>query len=94
MELDDFYEWKQIDPLGDVFSPRTGHTAAHIDGKIYVFGGSDNENVLNDLHAFDVNTSRWSDIKGSGNQPSPRSGCKVCKKNSTLYFTFYLELID
>ena len=37
--LDSFYEWKLIKPSGTIFAPRTGHTVAHVNGKVYLFAG-------------------------------------------------------
>lgn len=30
LELDDIYEWKSVEPAGQIFTPRTGHTAAYL----------------------------------------------------------------
>ncbi|DAZ98425.1 TPA: hypothetical protein N0F65_000139 [Lagenidium giganteum] len=66
--------WDKINPLGDAYSPRTGHTVASNDGRIYVFGGTDRRRRQQDLFQFDIETSAWSQVQTQGMLPPRRSG--------------------
>jgi len=49
------WKWEEIYPIGDLPSGRTGHAAASGgdgEGKIFIFGGFDGNNNLNDVYAF------------------------------------------
>lgn len=50
---EEFYIFKRL------FTPRTGHSVVSIDEKLYLFCGSDNENILNDFYIFDTKTNYW-----------------------------------
>lgn len=66
--------WEKINPHGDTYSPRTGHTVASNDGRIYVFGGTDRRRRQQDLFAFDIGSSAWSQVQTQGILPPRRSG--------------------
>lgn len=48
--------------LGQVFTPRTGHECILADGMIYLFGGTDDEERLNDIFAYNIRTNSWDKI--------------------------------
>lgn len=54
-------DWEIIAPATDVEpSPRAGHSATVYNGKMYVFGGKDEDNEkLKDLWSFDFDTRVW-----------------------------------
>lgn len=68
--------------------PRSGHAAIFYPNKrqMYIFGGKDsNSQKLNDLWAFDMESSTWSQILPvDGRSPDPRSGHSAC------YFEGYI----
>ena len=65
--------------------PRTDHTAVMYNGSMYVFGGSDDENnKLNDLWQFALDTQRWTRIDAP-NSPLARSGHSAGVIGSKLY---------
>ncbi|TMW64004.1 hypothetical protein Poli38472_014709 [Pythium oligandrum] len=66
--------WEKLNPLGDAYSPRTGHTVACYDGRVYVFGGTDRRRRQQDLFQFDIATSSWSQVQTRGALPPRRSG--------------------
>jgi len=45
-------KWEQIDTLGQVYTPRTGHSVCVNNDTIYLFGGADLEQRTNELYAF------------------------------------------
>ena len=55
-------EWYKKLTQGSVFTPRTGHECILADGKIFLFGGTDDEERLNDLYAYDIRTNIWEKI--------------------------------
>lgn len=52
-------EWIKLKPLGTSFTPRTGHEVIYYKQKIYLFGGTDQEDRKNDLYSYDLYTNQW-----------------------------------
>ena len=52
-------------------STRWGHAAATLNEKLYILGGR-NEQDVNDLHEFDYNNMKWSQVELNGQMPRPR----------------------
>ena len=65
--------WMQPDRHGLAPSPRNGHTADMIEGKLYIFGGGDKAELLNELFVFDSHEHQWSQPPCTGIAPPPRS---------------------
>lgn len=66
-------EWKQIDPNGDMPSPRWAHSGA-FDAKArkwYLFGGGGGSAGFNDVHVFDAAGGRWKLLHTKGDAPPP-----------------------
>ena len=52
-------QWVKLLPEGASYTPRTGHECIfHID-KIYLFGGTDDDDRKNDLHCYDIYKNKW-----------------------------------
>jgi leucine-zipper-like transcriptional regulator 1 len=51
---------------------RSKHTTVNYNDAIYVFGGDNGKNMLNDLIRFDVKDKSWSRAFASGSPPAPR----------------------
>lgn len=58
-------QWSKASPLP---SPRGGHVAVVLDGRIHVFGGGNSQATLADHSEFDPGTNTWRDLA-----PLPRS---------------------
>jgi leucine-zipper-like transcriptional regulator 1 len=87
LDLDNFYEWRTCKPQGDVFTPRTGHAVVAVGSTGYLFGGADNQSILNDLYSFDLVEHKWARVQGqSGTPPSVRSGSKCTSRDQLIYF--------
>ena len=71
---------------GTIFTPRTGHAVSILNGIFYLFGGADNQQILNDLYCFDVMGKEWEEIHTKGTPPQPRSGSKTCVIEQKIYF--------
>ncbi|KAM6949152.1 kelch repeat-containing protein [Aplochiton taeniatus] len=65
--------WYQPIVTGDKPSPRSGHSACVMEGKIYVFGGWDTPVCFNDMHLLDLGLMEFSAVRTTGKVPSPRS---------------------
>lgn len=65
-------------------SERTGHCMNFIGDKLYVFAGSNNEKILNDLWRFDTMCEKWELVEYQG-EISARSGSKSCVFGDYLY---------
>lgn len=79
--------WFAFLPKTENYSARTGHTAALIDKKIYLFAGVDAGGaVSNDFSVFDLQLETWSKVKSEGKMPSARSGCKCIQDHHLIYF--------
>lgn len=54
--------WREVPTTGDLPTRRLTHSAVVYKACMYVFGGWDGQNFLNDLHVLDLNTFVWSRI--------------------------------
>lgn len=59
-------QWVKVHSNGQIFSPRTGHECIFADGNIYLFGGTDDEERLNDLYQYSIRKNRWDKIEPKG----------------------------
>jgi hypothetical protein len=50
--------WSALPVTGRTPAARSRHTAAAVDGKIYVFGGGDDNRVYNDLYILDIHAQK------------------------------------
>ncbi|XP_061525417.1 kelch repeat-containing protein isoform X2 [Phycodurus eques] len=65
--------WYRPVVVGDVPSPRSGHSACVMaEGRIYVFGGWDTPVCYNDMFVLDLGLMEFSAVQTSGRAPSPR----------------------
>jgi len=80
MERNDSYDVSRL------FTARTGHSVVALADKLYLFCGSDNENILNDMYVYDIHTKTWSPVVFKGNPPHPRSGCKGVPLSTDIFY--------
>lgn len=67
------HKWERISECADFVGPRRSkHTVVAYKEGIYVFGGDNGKNMLNDLVRFDVNDESWSRACTIGIPPAPR----------------------
>jgi N-acetylneuraminic acid mutarotase len=79
--------WRKIKAVDNVnFTPRTGHDCIIVKEKIYLFGGTDDDDRKNDLHVFDLFLNKWSLLPNKGKVPLPRSGAKGVYFDNQLFF--------
>ena len=63
------------------------HSACRIDSKMYIFGGSTDDEIFNELWSFDLHSHIWKKIEQKGNIPSAR------ESHSVAVFENYMCLI-
>ncbi|KAG0248535.1 Negative regulator of mitotic exit [Mortierella polycephala] len=77
--------WTMLAPKSELPPARAGHCATAYDGKVYIFGGSDDKYYYNDIWCYDPQTSRWDAIPAFGTLPAGRQGHAVCVIDDTMY---------
>uniref|UniRef100_A0AAV1TIM1 Galactose oxidase n=1 Tax=Peronospora matthiolae TaxID=2874970 RepID=A0AAV1TIM1_9STRA len=77
--------WEKLQPHGDVYSPRTGHTVSSKDNRVYVFGGTDRRRRQQDLYQLDLASSTWSQVQTRGLLPPRRSGALGVVHQSDMF---------
>eukprot|EP01116_Phalansterium_solitarium_P017788 TRINITY_DN4474_c0_g1_i1.p1 TRINITY_DN4474_c0_g1~~TRINITY_DN4474_c0_g1_i1.p1 ORF type:complete len:348 (-),score=91.09 TRINITY_DN4474_c0_g1_i1:466-1509(-) len=65
--------WSKPVTNGPVPEIRAGHTVTAVGAKLFVFGGGDGSQYLNDLHILDTETMVWSQAYVAGTSPGARS---------------------
>ena len=74
---------------GNVFTTRTGHECILAENSIYLFGGTDDEERLNDLYEYCIRSNTWKKIQinqALSESPQPRSGARGVAYCDGLYF--------
>ena len=61
----------KINVTENVPSTRWGHAACTNDGKLYILGGRNDQDIC-DLHEFDFDLSQWKEIEFCEPKPKPR----------------------
>lgn len=81
---------------GAAVAARAGHSVVHSSDKLYVFGGTDDDNdKLGDLWCYDKAADAWSEIKSAEGEirPVPRCGHSAVVHGDSMYiFGGILEL--
>ncbi|KAF9354704.1 Negative regulator of mitotic exit [Mortierella sp. AD094] len=65
-------KWTRLEPTSELPPARAGHCAAAYDGKIYIFGGADDNFFYNDIWCFDPQTNGWEAVPAFGVLPTSR----------------------
>lgn len=78
--------WEALESLGDVYTPRTGHTVVNEDGAFYLFGGTDGAARQSDVHAYNVESNLWQEIRAGSRPPPARSGAQAVVWSGSVWF--------
>lgn len=78
--------WEQLECVGDVYTPRTGHVVVNEGGVFYLFGGTDGSARQSDVHAYNVETNLWQEIRAQGKAPLARSGAQAVIWDNAVWF--------
>ncbi|KAL1924340.1 uncharacterized protein VTP21DRAFT_7375 [Calcarisporiella thermophila] len=78
--------WQFIRPATEELPPpRYDHCACEADGKIYIFGGTDGEQVFNDVWCYDAQKNFWQKLSTSGFVPTPCFGSSAAHVKGVIY---------
>ncbi|KAF9947223.1 Negative regulator of mitotic exit [Mortierella alpina] len=78
-------KWNRLEPASDLPPARAGHCAAAHDGKIYIFGGADEQFFYNDIWCYDPMTNKWEAVPAFGVLPTSRQGHASTVVDDTMY---------
>ncbi len=77
--------WEELTPVNPPPS-RSFHSAANVNGKMYVSGGKDAAgNPLGDIWVYDPTGNSWTRQSPTGTPPGPRTGHQVVAIGNELY---------
>ena len=72
------WEWVKVEAANKAPGLRDSHSVNIYKDKLYVFGGSCDNDSRNDLYEFDLNTNLWKAVEVKGSIPPPREGHSAC----------------
>ncbi|KAK9468358.1 hypothetical protein V1512DRAFT_221659 [Lipomyces arxii] len=79
-------KWEQLYSTSSMIPrPRSGHSTAVFDGKLYIHGGSDGHEYFNDTWCFDPSTREWTKLDCVGYIPHPSAGHKAAVVGEYMY---------
>jgi hypothetical protein len=62
--------WKKLICTDETPSARSGHSSVTFDSKLFIFGGHDGSNVLNDHYCLNLITLKWTRLSSNSVQPN------------------------
>ncbi|XP_019451767.1 PREDICTED: tip elongation aberrant protein 1-like isoform X1 [Lupinus angustifolius] len=77
--------WSQPEMKGHPPIPRDSHTCSTIGDNLFVFGGTDGVNPLNDLHFLDTSSHTWISPSIRGDGPAAREGHSAAVVGKRLF---------
>jgi len=78
-------QWSLVKFTGSPPRQRSLHAGIVVGDSLYVFGGYDGSNRVNDFYRFNFKSSKWSQIMVSGSCPSPRDRHVVVSHQDMIY---------
>ena len=66
-------------------SERYGHSAVEYQGKVFIFGGRNDNQASNAVHVFDTSTMSFTDGLTTGSPPGARDGHAACRVGKEMY---------
>jgi hypothetical protein len=83
----DTMKWRQINTTGKAPEPRADHASAYLSltKELFIFGGWNGRERLNDLHVLNLETFEWSQPKTGGVSPQPRAGMTLTAVRDKLF---------
>lgn len=81
------YTWRTVETRGEVPQQRANHSSAFLEetSELFIFGGWNGRERLNDIHILDTKTGVWSRPHVSGDLPYPRAGMTLTALRGRLY---------
>lgn len=83
----DTYQWRKVETTGEIPQQRANHSSALLEetGELFVFGGWNGRERLNDIHILDTETSTWTRPEVGGVLPHPRAGMTLTALRGRLF---------
>merc|ERR1719389_309954 len=91
MEVDDgecggaVHRWRLVGHSGTPPRQRSLHAGICVGDCLYIFGGYDGSNRVNDFYKFSFKASKWSQIHVTGATPSARDRHVVVSHSDRIY---------
>jgi N-acetylneuraminic acid mutarotase len=78
---------REIETTGEVPQQRANHSSALLEetAELFIFGGWNGNERLNDIHILDTNTSTWTRPRVGGELPHPRAGMTLTALRGRLF---------
>lgn len=79
--------WRRVETTGEIPQQRANHSSAllEVTGELFIFGGWNGAQRLNDIHILDTATSVWTFPQIGGVLPHPRAGMTLTAMGGRLY---------
>lgn len=79
--------WRKVETTGQIPQQRANHSSAILEetGELFIFGGWNGTERLNDIHVLDTATSTWTAPHAGGVLPHPRAGMTLTALRGRLY---------
>lgn len=83
----DTYQWRRVQTTGEIPQQRANHSSAFLEetGELFVFGGWNGRERLNDIHILDTEKSNWTRPDVGGVLPHPRAGMTLTALRGRLF---------
>lgn len=83
----DTYQWRRVETTGCVPQQRANHSSAFLEEtqELFIFGGWNGRERLNDVHILDTTTSTWTCPTVGGVLPHPRAGMTLTALRGRLF---------
>lgn len=81
------YTWRTVETRGEAPQQRANHSSAVLEetAELFIFGGWNGRERLNDIHILDTKTGVWSRPHVGGDLPYPRAGMTLTALRGRLY---------
>lgn len=81
------YTWRTVETRGEAPQQRANHSSAVLEetSELFIFGGWNGRERLNDIHILNTKTGVWSRPHVSGDLPYPRAGMTLTALRGRLY---------
>lgn len=83
----DTLTWRRVETVGAIPQQRANHSSAIMEetNELFIFGGWNGTERLNDIHILDIATSTWTFPKVGGVKPFPRAGMTLTSLRGRLF---------
>mmetsp|Transcript_14304 Transcript_14304/g.41123 ORF Transcript_14304/g.41123 Transcript_14304/m.41123 type:complete len:626 (-) Transcript_14304:32-1909(-) len=79
--------WRKVQTVGQHPQQRANHSSALLEetGELFIFGGWNGTERLNDIHILNIATSTWTCPRAGGVLPNPRAGMTLTALRGRLF---------